>query len=69
MSLAGPLLPRHRTTKRDERWRPFLLAAISIVAVLFQVLLLNTYHYMYWGSAYSPRHWADHDFLLRSLAG
>lgn len=32
------------------------------------VLLLNTYHYMYWGSAYSPRHWADHDFLLRSLA-
>lgn len=32
------------------------------------VLLLNTYHYMYWGSDYSPRHWADHDFLLKSLA-
>ena len=32
------------------------------------VILLNTYHYMYWGSDYSPRHWADHDFLLRSLA-
>ncbi|HEX8325646.1 MAG TPA: class I SAM-dependent methyltransferase [Tepidisphaeraceae bacterium] len=32
------------------------------------VLLLNTYHYMYWGSDYSPRHWADHEFLLKSLA-
>ena len=32
------------------------------------LILLNTYHYMYWGSAYSPRHWADHDYLLRSLA-
>ena len=32
------------------------------------VLLLNTYHYMYWGSDYSPRHWADHEFLLRGLA-
>ena len=33
------------------------------------VLLINTYHYVYWGSYYSPRHWADHDYLLRTLAG
>lgn len=43
MSLAGPLLPRHRTSKRDERWRPILLVGVSVAAVLFQVLLLNTY--------------------------
>lgn len=33
------------------------------------VILINTYHYMYWGSAYSPRHWPDHEFLIKSLAG
>ena len=33
------------------------------------VLLINTYHYLYWGSYYSSTHWADHDFLLRTLAG
>ena len=32
------------------------------------IVLLNTYHYMYWGSKYSPKHWADHDYLLRTLA-
>lgn len=32
------------------------------------IVLLNTYHYMYWGSGYSDKHWADHDFLLRTLA-
>jgi hypothetical protein len=31
------------------------------------IVLLNTYHYMYWGSSYSPKHWADHDYLLRTL--
>ena len=33
------------------------------------VLFINTYHYLYWGSFYSPKHWADHDYLLRTLAG
>lgn len=33
------------------------------------IVLLNTYHYMYWGSGYSGKHWADHDFILRTLAG
>lgn len=32
------------------------------------IVLLNTYHYMFWGSEYSPRQWADHDFLLRTLS-
>ena len=32
------------------------------------IVLLNTYHYMYWGSEYSPKQWADHDFLLRTLS-
>ena len=32
------------------------------------IVLLNTYHYMYWGSGYSDKHWADHDYLLRTLA-
>jgi hypothetical protein len=32
------------------------------------IVLLNTYHYMYWGSAYSGKHWPDHDYLLRTLA-
>lgn len=32
------------------------------------IVLLNTYHYMYWGSAYSDKHWAGHDYLLRTLA-
>jgi hypothetical protein len=32
------------------------------------IVLLNTYHYMYWGSAYSDKHWPDHDYLLRTLA-
>jgi hypothetical protein len=31
------------------------------------IVLLNTYHYMYWGSYYSPKHWADHEFLVRTL--
>ena len=31
------------------------------------IVLLNTYHYMYWGSAYSGKHWADHEYLLRTL--
>ena len=32
------------------------------------VLLINTYHYMYWGSYYSDHHWPDHDYLLSTLA-
>jgi SAM-dependent methyltransferase len=32
------------------------------------IVLLNTYHYMYWGSGYSDKHWPDHDYLLRTLA-
>jgi SAM-dependent methyltransferase len=32
------------------------------------IVLLNTYHYMYGGSGYSDKHWADHDYLLRTLA-
>ena len=32
------------------------------------IVLLNTYHYMYWGSEYSPNHRADHDYLLRMLS-
>jgi hypothetical protein len=32
------------------------------------IVLLNTYHYMYWGSGYSGKHWADHDYILRTLA-
>jgi len=32
------------------------------------LLLINTYHYMYWGSEYCPTHWPDHDYLLRTLA-
>src|SRR4051794_27299904 len=35
----------------------------------FQTLLLiNTYHYLFWGSYLSPKHWPDHDYLLRTLA-
>jgi hypothetical protein len=33
------------------------------------ILLINTYHYMYWGSYLSPKHWPDHDYILRTLAG
>jgi hypothetical protein len=32
------------------------------------IVLINTYHYMYWGSDYSPTHWPDHDYLLSTLA-
>src|SRR2546428_6408535 len=32
------------------------------------IVLLNTYHYMYWGSGYSGKHWADHDYILGTLA-
>jgi hypothetical protein len=32
------------------------------------LLLINTYHYMYWGSGYCETHWPDHDYLLRTLA-
>jgi hypothetical protein len=32
------------------------------------IVLLNTYHYMYWGSSYSDNHKPDHDYLLRTLA-
>ncbi len=32
------------------------------------IVLLNTYHYMYWGSGYSDKHWPDHDYLLRTLS-
>lgn len=32
------------------------------------LLLINTYHYMYWGSRYCPTHWPDQDYLLRTLA-
>jgi hypothetical protein len=32
------------------------------------IVLLNTYHYMFWGSAYSPKHWPDHDYMLRTLS-
>ena len=31
------------------------------------LLLINTYHYLYWGSR-CPTHWPDHDYLLRTLA-
>jgi len=35
----------------------------------FQTLLLiNTYHYMFWGSYLSPKHWPNHERLLSSLA-
>jgi hypothetical protein len=33
------------------------------------IVLLNTYHYMFWGSDYSEKHWPDHDYLWRTLAG
>ncbi|HEX8524654.1 MAG TPA: class I SAM-dependent methyltransferase [Tepidisphaeraceae bacterium] len=33
------------------------------------IVMLNVYHYMYWGSAESDHHQADHDSLLRMLAG
>jgi SAM-dependent methyltransferase len=33
------------------------------------LLLINTYHYMFWGSYLSPKHWPDHERLLSSLAG
>ena len=39
MNLSGPLLPRQRTTKRDERWRPVLLAILTVAAVVIQFLL------------------------------
>jgi len=32
------------------------------------IVLINTYHYMYWGSVYCPTHWPDHDYMLRTLA-
>jgi SAM-dependent methyltransferase len=32
------------------------------------LLMINTYHYLYWGSRYCPTHWPDHDYLLRTLA-
>ncbi len=32
------------------------------------LLLINTYHYMYWGSTYCPTHWPDQNYLLRTLA-
>jgi len=32
------------------------------------LLLINTYHYMYWGSTACPTHWPDQDYLLRTLA-
>ena len=32
------------------------------------ILLLNTWHYMFWGSEYSEHHWADQDFLWKTLA-
>jgi len=32
------------------------------------ILLINTYHYMYWGSTYCPNHWPDQDYMLRTLA-
>jgi len=30
------------------------------------LLMINTYHYLYWGSAYCPTHWPDQDYLLRT---
>ena len=39
MNLTGPLLPRHRTTKRDERWRPFVLGILTLMAVVLQFFL------------------------------
>jgi hypothetical protein len=32
------------------------------------IVLINTYHYMYWGSGYSDKHWPDHEYLLKTLA-
>jgi hypothetical protein len=32
------------------------------------IVLLNTYHYLFFGSDYSEKHWADHDYLWRTLA-
>jgi len=46
MSIAGPLIPRHRTSKRKERWRPVVLAILSVVAVLFQVYVPLLYTYL-----------------------
>src|SRR4029079_7652639 len=32
------------------------------------IILVNTYHYMYWGSNYSPTHWPDHEYMLKTLS-
>lgn len=64
-----------RVLKLDEKVR-FDYAFLDDVAgdaerfrTPFQtIVLLNTYHYMFWGSAYSEKHWPDHDYLLRTLA-
>ena len=32
------------------------------------LVLINTYHYLYWGSTYCETHWPDQDYLLRTLA-
>ena len=39
MKLSGPLLPRQRTTKRDERWRPVVLGFLTLLAVVLQLFL------------------------------
>src|SRR6185295_12927354 len=32
------------------------------------IVLLNTYHYMYWGSTFSQTHWPDHEYMLKTLS-
>lgn len=35
----------------------------------FQVILmLNVYHYLYWGSKKNATHWSNHDYLLSTIA-
>lgn len=32
------------------------------------LLVINTYHYLYWGSRYCQTHWPDQNYLLSTLA-
>jgi rod shape-determining protein MreD len=45
MSFTGPLVPRQRTSPRDERWSKVFLGFLTVAAVVFQVTvpLLSSY--------------------------
>ena len=45
MKFGGPLVPRQRTSQRDERWSTALLGALTVAGVVFQVAvpLLSTW--------------------------